>query len=58
MDVLGRRKDLQEAMKVLVVNDVLGVPLFEYESVYAYNDKLEINPRIDGIIYFDELIVK
>jgi ABC-type oligopeptide transport system substrate-binding subunit len=58
MDVMGRRKDLQEAMKVLIVDDVLGVPLFEYETVYAFNDKLSISPRVDGIIYFDELTVK
>lgn len=58
MDELARRKDLQEAMRVLVTQDVLGVPLFEYETVYAFNDKLDINPRIDGIIRFDELTVK
>jgi len=58
MDMTGRRKNLQESMKVLVENDVLGVPLFEYETIFAYNEKLDINPRIDGIILFDELIIK
>ncbi|MFA7685783.1 MAG: ABC transporter substrate-binding protein [Candidatus Gracilibacteria bacterium] len=58
MDDLSRRKDLQEAMKVLIEDDVFGVPLFEYETVYAFNNKLEVNPPIDGIIHFDELTIK
>lgn len=58
MDMINRRKELQEIMKVLIGSDIFGVPLFEYEKVYAFNDKLDINPRIDGIIYFDELTVK
>lgn len=58
MDVTGRRKNLQESMKVITEDDVVGVPLFEYETVFAFNNKLDINPRIDGIIMFDELTVK
>jgi peptide/nickel transport system substrate-binding protein len=57
MNFFSRQNDLQEAMKIIVEEDVIGVPLFEYEVVYAFNDKVIINPRIDGIIYFDELIV-
>lgn len=58
MDVERRLKDMQEVMEVVVEDDILGVPLFEYENVYAFNDKVEVRPRIDGIIRFDELTVK
>jgi peptide/nickel transport system substrate-binding protein len=58
MDEMSRRKSLQEAMKVVVAEDVFGIPLFEYETAYAFNDKIDINPRVDGMIHFDELTVK
>ncbi len=54
----SRQNSLQEAMKMIVEQDVIGVPLFEYESVYAYRNFIEISPRIDGLIYFDELTKK
>jgi len=58
MDLTTRQKNMQEAMKVLVNDDYFGVPLFEYETIYAFNDKIDVNPRIDGIIHFDELTIK
>lgn len=57
MDVLRRRNDLQSAMR-LAVDDYVGVPLFEYETVFAVNDKIKFEPRIDGLLYLNELIVK
>lgn len=53
-----RRDDLQEAMRIIVEDDVIGVPLFEYENVFSFVPGLDLIPRIDGFIYFDELIVK
>jgi peptide/nickel transport system substrate-binding protein len=53
-----RVQQLQEIMRILVEEDVSGVPLFEYETLYSFIDKFDFNPRIDGFIYFDELNLK
>ena len=58
IDERKRIIDLQKAMKIIVEDDFLGVPLFEYETIFAFNDKLGLEPRIDGLIYFDDLILK
>lgn len=58
MDPTKRLADLQKAMKIIVEDDVVGVPLFEYETVYSFVDALEFEPRIDGLIYFDEINIK
>ncbi len=55
MDVSLRGKNLREAMKVAVEEDVIGVPLFEYETVYGYNPQFSFSPRIDGLIYFSDI---
>lgn len=46
---------LKEAMKILAVKDIVGVPLFEYESLYGFKKELNFKPRIDGQIYFEEI---
>ncbi len=46
---------LKEAMKMIVAKDVVGVPLFEYESLYGFKQNLAFKPRIDGQIYFEEI---
>lgn len=58
IDPSKRLLDLMEAMRIIVEEDVIGVPLFEYEKLFAFSDKLDLQPRIDGLIYFDELTVK
>ncbi len=58
LDPQKRRDILQQAMKIVVEEDVVGVPLFEYDTVYSFSDKLDMQPRIDGFIYFDELKFK
>ncbi len=55
MDPMARLEILQTVMQQLD-KDFFGVPLFEYETLYAFSEKLMIEPRIDGLIYFDELI--
>lgn len=55
MDAEKRLQILQEAMNVVVKKDVFGVPLFEYETVYGFGENLNFEPRIDGLIYFDEI---
>lgn len=58
MDQVVRLENLQEAMRVIVEEDIIGVPLFEYETLYSFVDDINIEPRIDGLIYFDEIIAK
>ncbi len=58
LDYLERLKKMQNIMKIILEEDVIGVPLFEFSTVYAFLDNLNINPRIDGAIYFDDLIIK
>ncbi len=58
MDPSVRIADLQEVMRIIVEEDVLGIPLFEYNTLYSFTDSLEFTPRIDGFIYFDELRLK
>ena len=46
-------------MRLIVSEDVIGVPLFEYETLFAFSDDyLDMQPRIDGFLYFDELMPK
>lgn len=58
LDEVSRRDSLQEIMRIIVEEDIIGVPLFEYETVYAFSDFIEMRPRIDGLIYFNEISIK
>jgi peptide/nickel transport system substrate-binding protein len=55
MDERDRLDMLQEAMAVLVEDDIFGVPLLEYETLYAAAKWLDFEPRIDGFIYLNDL---
>jgi len=55
MNAKERLSYLQEAMKILVEDDVFGVPLLEYEIVYATKKGLSFEPRIDGFVYLNDL---
>ncbi len=58
MNIESRLISLQNAMSILIEDDVIGVPLFEFETVYSFVNSIDIQPRIDGLIYFDEIKVK
>lgn len=58
MDPALRIADLQEVMRIIVEEDVLGIPLFEYDTLYSFVRDIEFKPRIDGFIYFDDLKIK
>ncbi len=58
MDPELRLKNLQEAMEIVVAKDYFGVPLFEYETVYGFDSKFDFEPRIDGMIYFEDVTKK
>lgn len=46
-----RLKDMQEVLKIVTEDDVVGVPLFETESLFAYSPDLSFRPRVDSQIY-------
>ncbi len=47
----NRLKSMQEAMKIAVEDDLIGVPLFETESLFAHLPDLYFKPRVDSLIY-------
>lgn len=51
MDTKSRLRQLQEAMGIITEQDVIGVPLFESEVVYAFSNKINFKPRIDGYVF-------
>lgn len=55
LDEEKRLFKLQNIMKTVVESDVIGVPLFEYETVFAVKDGLDFEPRIDGFIYINDI---
>ncbi len=50
-----RLKALQEAMKILIEQDVIGAALFEADTLFAFNKQLHFEPRVDGYIYPSEI---
>lgn len=58
LDPSKRLKNLKDAMKIVVEDDLYGVPLFEYQKIFAFNKSIDLQPRIDGLIYFDEINIK
>jgi len=55
MDSEKRLRILQDAMKILVEDEVFGVPLLEYDTLYSAVNWLGFEPRIDGFIYVNDL---
>ena len=55
MDSGVRGKLMQDVMKIVVEDDVVGVPLFESEVIYAFNKNIKWVPRIDGYIFTSEV---
>jgi peptide/nickel transport system substrate-binding protein len=55
LDTESRLKQLQEAMKILVEDDIYGIPLYESETVFAFYDWIKFDPRVDGYIHVSEL---
>jgi peptide/nickel transport system substrate-binding protein len=55
MNLVDRLGKLQELMRIVVERDRIGVPLFEYETLYSFIPELIFEPRVDGFIYFDDI---
>ncbi len=45
----------QEIMKIITLDDVYGVPLFESQVLYASNKRVNFHPRIDGYIIASDI---
>jgi len=56
--VEDRRDQLHEIMKILINEDVLGIPLYESEIIYGFSSKINFVPRIDGYVLVSELARK
>ncbi|MBL4694055.1 TRAP transporter large permease subunit, partial [Candidatus Gracilibacteria bacterium] len=58
LDSVSRRNALQKVMKAIVEDELIGVPLFEYDLIYAFRDLFDAFVRVDNVIYFDEIKLK
>lgn len=50
-----RSNQLREVMRIIVEEDILGIPLFESEVIYGVKDYLKWEPRVDGYIVISEI---
>lgn len=55
MDEEKRLSYLKDAMKIVVDDDVIGVPLIEYDRIFAMKKEFAWSQRIDGFIYLKDL---
>lgn len=50
-----RLEKLRGAMKIIVKEDIIGIPLFIPEALYAAKTSVKFQPRIDGYIFASEI---
>ncbi len=55
LDEEDRLAQMQEAMKIIVNDDILGVPLFESETIFAFRKDIHFIPRVDGYVFASEV---
>lgn len=55
MDAEERLSLLQYAMHIITEDDIIGVPLFESETIFAFRDYVNFEPRVDGLVYASEI---
>ncbi|MBD3328788.1 hypothetical protein GF340_05840 [Candidatus Peregrinibacteria bacterium] len=51
LDEEKRLEQMQTVMQIITENDIIGVPLFESETIFAIKKGFELNVRIDGYIH-------
>lgn len=51
LNLKDRLKKMQEVMKIIVMDDVMGVPIFETDSIFALIPTLDFQPRVDSLVY-------
>lgn len=50
-----KRVDLIKQVQQSLLDNAIGVPLFESKTLYAFKNGLRWEPRLDGIIYFPDI---
>ena len=55
LDVKLRLADLQEVMRIVTEDDIVGIPLFESDTIFAYLKNIQFEPRVDGYMHADEV---
>lgn len=50
-----RLEQLHQIMKIIVEDDIIGVPLFESDIIYAIRAGVNFKPRLDGYVYASEI---
>jgi peptide/nickel transport system substrate-binding protein len=50
LDPVKRLRDMQSVMKTLVEDDVMGIPLYESETLFASKKSVQFVPAVDGYI--------
>lgn len=58
MNTEGRLSQLHRIMKILVDDDIFGIPLFESQVIYATSPKIYFEPRLDGLIYAQDILFR
>lgn len=51
LNLQERLKDMQDVMRMAIDEEVIGVPLFETQSLFAYRADLIFNPRLDSLVF-------
>lgn len=51
LDPVKRLQEMQDVMKILVEDDVMGIPLYESETLFASKKTLQFVPPVDGYIH-------
>ena len=54
-DTEKRSEQLREIMKIIVEEDIIGVPLFESDVIYGVKAGIVFKPRLDGYILASEI---
>ena len=55
LDEKKRLEQFQEIMKIILKEDIIGVPLFETDTLYAIKAGVNFRPRLDGYILAAEI---
>jgi peptide/nickel transport system substrate-binding protein len=51
LDEKSRLEQMQRVMQIITENDIIGVPLFESETIFAIKKGVDLQIRIDGYIH-------